>query len=76
MNQWNEMFEGKVFISDLGESKETEKNGRKITVARYAVWSPVQGCSNHQVVEVSDDIDDLITRYNVPPDRICCLKSN
>lgn len=37
-----ELFKGKVFITDLGAPQLAEKGDEKIEVGRYAVWSPFQ----------------------------------
>lgn len=73
MSEWNELFSGKVFISDLGAPSETEIDGKSVTVGRYAVWSPVSNCDRHQVIEVGDNLEALVKKYNVPAERICVV---
>ncbi len=71
--KWEEMFSGKFFITDLGENQEAEKDGEKIELGRYAVWAPFEGSTNHQIVEVGEDLSALKGKYNIPEDRICIL---
>ena len=69
---WQETFSGQTFISDLGEEQRVETGEKEITLSRYAAWAPV-GEKNHQIVEVSDDLNMLMEKYNVPNDRVCVL---
>lgn len=67
MEDWNARFGGRKFISDLGEAAE----GVPDWPGRYALWLP-QG-KGHQIVEVSDDLEDLCRRYQVPQENVCHL---
>lgn len=73
MEDWNELMEGKVFLTDLGAPRRTELEGQPITLGRYAVWSPLQGAKGHAIVEVGDDREELAARYRIPTERICVL---
>lgn len=67
MEAWKERFGGRKFITDLGEkSADTPQ-----WPGRYALWVP-QG-EGHQIVEVSDDLEDLCRRHGVPQENICHL---
>lgn len=69
--EWQELFSGKFFISDLGEDQQKETDDGCV-ISRYAAWAPVGG-KNHQIVEISDDISILMDKYKVPQDRVCIL---
>mgnify|MGYP007069877149 CR=1 FL=1 len=69
---WQETFSGQTFISDLGTEQKVESGDKEITLSRYAAWAPV-GEKNHQIVEVSDDLNMLMEKYKVPSDMICVL---
>lgn len=73
MEDWNELMEGKVFLTDLGAPRQTELAGQPITLGRYAVWSPLRGTKGHAIVEVGDDLEELSARYGIPAERICVL---
>ena len=59
MQDWNELMNGKAFITDLGVGKSTVINGEEVNVGQYAVWSPVTNSTGHQVIEVSGDLEAL-----------------
>ncbi len=67
MTQWEELMAGQTFITDLGVERAS--------VGRYAVWSPLQGGQGHAVVEVGQELDELMSRYRIPQDRVCVLAS-
>lgn len=69
---WHEMFSGKKFITDLGSGQPAEINEGNEPVGRYAVWSPL-GEKNHQIVEVSSNIDELKAKYGISDHMICTL---
>lgn len=72
--KWEETFLGKCFISDLGEDQVLEnRNKEKIVLGRYAAWAPLPGGKSHQIVEISDDLETLKEKYNIPQDRVCIL---
>ncbi len=68
-----ELFKGVVFISDLGETQTIQRNDKEITLGQYAVWAPISGTSRHQIVEVSDDLDYLMKKYDISKDNVCTL---
>lgn len=70
-----ELFKGKVFITDLGAPQLAEKGDEKIEVGRYAVWSPFQDADGHRIVEVSDNLDMLKEKYGINEDRVCVLST-
>lgn len=71
--EWEEIFSGKCFITDLGEKQQVEQEGEKIEFGQYAVWAPFEGDSHHKIVEVGEDLQALMSRYHIPPDRVCIL---
>lgn len=73
MAEWNEIMEGKLFITDLGADREVQLEGKDITLGRYAVWAPIQNCDRHQIVEVGRDLAALQQKYQVPDERVCKL---
>lgn len=70
-----ELFKGKIFITDLGASQLAENGNEKIEVGRYAVWSPLKDADGHRIVEVSDNLDMLKEKYGVNEDRVCVLST-
>ncbi|MCK9227607.1 MAG: hypothetical protein M0P30_07430 [Syntrophorhabdaceae bacterium] len=61
-----------LFITDLGETMECRKEDGavEIIVPRYGVWVYDAGKGKPQVVEASDDLEYLKTKYGVTDDRI------
>lgn len=76
MQDWNELMNGKAFITDLGVGKSTVINGEEVNMGQYAVWSPVTNSTGHQVIEVSDDLEALMRKYSIPEERVCRLAVN
>lgn len=70
---WQKLTANKVFISDLGQTPIASINDQEVPVGRYAVWSPVKNSSSHQVVEVSDDLHYLQTKYQVADELVLTL---
>ena len=68
-----ELFEGVIFISDLGETQTIRQNDKEITFGQYAVWAPISGTSRHQIVEVSDDLSYLMKKYDISKNNVCTL---
>ncbi len=73
MEDWTELMAGRVFITDLGAPRESQVEGKPVTLERYAVWSPMQSGEGHTVVEVGADLEELMKRYGVCADRVCTL---
>lgn len=71
--EWDRLFSGKNFITDLGETQEAEVGGESVVVAQYAAWAPVAGSKGHQIVEIGDDLPMLMEKYHIPADRVCTL---
>ncbi|MDE6261497.1 MAG: hypothetical protein K2M42_11705 [Oscillospiraceae bacterium] len=71
MEQWQDHFGGKCFITDLGSSQTVELDGRTTELDRYAVWAPAG--EGHQIVEVGAQLDVLQKKYGVPIERVCAL---
>lgn len=65
MEDWNAQFGGRKFITDLGDALQD----RPDRPGRYALWVP-QG-KGHQIVEVSDDLEDLCRRHQVSAQYVC-----
>lgn len=68
-----ELFSGKLFISDLGETQTVVENEKEIVIGQYAVWAPVNGSEKHQIVEVGDDLGFLMSKYNISEESVCVL---
>lgn len=68
-----EVFAGVLFISDLGETQTVENDGEEMSVGQYAVWAPIRGTTRHQIIEVSENLDYLMEKYNIPSDNVCTL---
>lgn len=68
MEDWNAHFGGRKFITDLGEAAQ----GAPGMPERYALWLPL-GKQGHQIVEVSDDLEELRRRHHVAPEDVCRL---
>lgn len=73
MENWEELFEGKLFITDIGEALHTVVNGKEVSLGRYAVFSPNKGQPGHQAIEVGADVDVLARKYGISADCICVL---
>lgn len=73
MEDWSALFEGKVFITDLGISPDIEVNGSTMTLGRYAVFSPNKGQPGHQAIEVGGDLEALRRKYGVTADCVCVV---
>lgn len=71
MDEWNKEFQGQVFVTDLGGSREVEVEGVKTALSRYAVWAPEK--DRHHIVEVGADLDLLRRKYHIPLRRVCAL---
>lgn len=69
---WDSMVKDKVFMTDLGEDRTVEVEGKQMTLGRYAVWAPIPRAGRHQVVEVGSDSDQLARKYNIPEEL--CLR--
>lgn len=58
------------FITDLGVSPElvNEATGETTTLGRYAVWASAAAYRKAEVIEVSDDLNDLQVKHgpNLP----------
>ncbi len=65
--EWTEFAEGKNFITDLGENVALTEGQAGF---RYAIWIPENGTNRHQIVEVSNDIEALKKKYDVPCEMI------
>ncbi|MDY3617641.1 hypothetical protein [Agathobaculum sp.] len=75
MEKWEDLFAGKLFITDIGESLHTVVNGKEVDLGRYAVFSPNKGHPGHQAIEVGSDVKLLAQKYGITEERICVLAS-
>jgi len=73
MENWNELFAGKVFITDIGATLTAEVNEKTTEVGRYAVFSPNKDQDGHQIIEVGDNVEALCKKYKVKSDCICSI---
>lgn len=71
--EWEEMFSGKCFITDLGEKQQVEHEGESLEFGQYAVWAPFEGDSHHKIVEVGENLQELMSKYEISEDRVCIL---
>ncbi len=71
--KWEEVFAGKCFISDLGAVEKIELGHGQVSLMQYAAWAPVDGGTKHQIVEISCNLDHLMEKYDIPPERICTV---
>lgn len=59
------------WISDMGSSTELKSDdGTSMLLPRYGVWSKKQWCGKAGVVEVSDDLAELQSKYKVPDSKV------
>lgn len=73
MENLQEIFANKLFISDLGEDQKAIKDGKEVDLGRYAVWSPIKGSDHFQVIEVGSDLELLMKKYNLTEESVCRL---
>lgn len=73
MSQWDELMQGKLFITDLGENRHAEIDGMDTVVGRYAVWAPIRNADRHQIIEVGCELLPLAEKYHIPHERICTI---
>lgn len=71
MKSWQELMNGHVFITDLGQEHICEVEGEKQALGRYAVWSPLHGSESHSIVEIGSDLEGLMKKYKVSLHRVC-----
>lgn len=65
-DEWTRLMQGKIFITDLGET-----NAQKNNANRYAVWLPDKEQSGrHRIAEVGNDLHALSLKYKVKSDCI------
>ena len=74
MENWDALFEGKLFITDIGENASILLNGQSKELGRYAVFSPNKDQPGHQAIEVGSDLEMLIKKYNISADCICVVE--
>ena len=74
MENWDTLFEGKLFITDIGENARVFLNGQSKELGRYAVFSPNKAQPGHQVIEVGSDLEMLMKKYNISADCICVVE--
>lgn len=65
--EWENVTEGKIFITDLGKQVIVEQG---IENLRYAVWKPEQSTRRHQIIEVGNDLEQLQKKYDVPTELV------
>lgn len=68
-----ELFSGKLFISDLGETQTVTTDEAKMVVGQYAVWAPISGTRRHQIVEVGENLEELMNKYEISMESVCIL---
>lgn len=68
-----ELFSGKLFISDLGETQTVTTDEQEMVVGQYAVWAPISGTQRHQIVEVGENLEDLMNKYKISMESVCIL---
>lgn len=75
MQNWDTLFEGKLFITDIGKNTTVFVNGQSTELGRYAVFSPNKDQPGHQAIEVGSDLEMLMQKYNISADCICVLEN-
>ncbi len=59
----------------MGEQTELRSDdGNVMTLPRYGVWTQDRSRRRPGVIEVSDDLAALMTKYAVPKERVFNLK--
>lgn len=59
----------------MGEQTELRSDdGSVMTLPRYGVWTQDRSRRRPGVIEVSDDLAALMTKYEVPKERVFNLK--
>ena len=69
--EWEDLVEGKTFITDLGEESGSTGNS---AICRYAVWVPGNDMIGHRITEVNNDLQILQEKYHVPDELVMCVK--
>lgn len=64
---------GKTFITDMGVNHElVASEGPKIVLERYGAWQ-MGARGKNEVVEVSNDLDELLRKYGVKPEEVLLI---
>lgn len=71
--EWEKMFSGKYFISDLGTAQMVKSDDGQVSLMQYAAWAPIEDGAKHQIVAISCDLDLLMQKYDIPPERVCTV---
>lgn len=71
--EWEEMFAGKFFISDLGVVQKIVLTDGQVSLMQYTAWAPVTSSDKHQIVEISCNLEHLMKKYDIPPERVCTV---
>lgn len=73
----SDLNQGDCWISDMGVQTELRSSdGTTMTLPRYGVWGQERGRRRPGVVEVSDDLAALMTKYEVPQSRVFNIERN
>lgn len=71
--EWEKLFSGKYFISDLGTAQMVKSDDGQVSLMQYAAWAPIEDGTKHQIVAISCDLDLLMQKYDIPPERVCTV---
>lgn len=66
----NGFEEGELFISDMGAERCDACARKEIDLKRYAVIRNLQSRGQLQLMEVSDDLDYLMNKYDIDRSHI------
>lgn len=70
---WETLFAGRFFITDLGENHTADIQGKKQELGRYAVWCPNREGKGHTVIEVSANLTEMMKKYHITEDCVCII---
>ena len=70
MDDWDKLVKNKAYITDLGKNCTMEFHTVHAVVGRYIVWVPKPNSNRHFIAEEGNNLEELMERYDVPPQRI------
>ncbi len=75
MDDWEKLIRNKPYITDMGKNCTVEFHMIHAVVGRYIVWLPIVNADRHFIAEEGNNLEELMERYSVPPERIQRLGS-
>ncbi|MBK6616364.1 hypothetical protein [Ottowia sp.] len=67
---------GRCWITDMGSEVEVSGHEGSELLPRYGVWNCRFGDRKPRVLAVSNDLQDLMKRFGVPPERVFPIHAN